>query len=198
MRKIWMRFSDPWWKNVTSLSIFTWNIPYSFLMINLYSFSILELHSRESLSELIFRNRRTAICLQLNIVFYICRTLQCFRLCKTYHMFNCVTKKKQILAQQPFLVRASPFGISRPICFFCEVGLSNQGPQLLLHEEKPWLIRDSNPGPLGFKPAMLPTEPLRSCYALNQKWNWRHRFEFVHALLDISTCCYMKDIVGQL
>jgi hypothetical protein len=28
--------------------------------------------------------------------------------------------------------------------------------------KKPWLIRDSNPGPLGFKSAMLPTEPLRS------------------------------------
>jgi hypothetical protein len=27
MRKIWMRFSDQWWKNVTSLGGFTWNVP---------------------------------------------------------------------------------------------------------------------------------------------------------------------------
>jgi hypothetical protein len=27
MRKIWRRFSDPWWKNVTSLGVFTWNVP---------------------------------------------------------------------------------------------------------------------------------------------------------------------------
>jgi hypothetical protein len=27
MRKIWLRFSDPWWKNVTSLGVFTWNVP---------------------------------------------------------------------------------------------------------------------------------------------------------------------------
>jgi hypothetical protein len=45
-------------------------------------------------------------------------------------------KKKQILAQQPFLVRTFPFGISRQICFFYEVGLSDQCPQPLLHEEK--------------------------------------------------------------
>jgi hypothetical protein len=45
-------------------------------------------------------------------------------------------KQKQILAQQPFLVKASPFGISRHICFFYEVGLSNRCPQPLLHEEK--------------------------------------------------------------
>jgi hypothetical protein len=70
-------------------------------------------------------------------------------------------QKKQILAQQPFLVRASPFGISRQICFFYEVGLSVKCPQPLLHEEKT-LAWDSNPGPLGFKSAMLPTEPLRS------------------------------------
>jgi hypothetical protein len=71
-------------------------------------------------------------------------------------------KNKQILAQQPFLVRAFPFGISRQICFFYEVGLSDQCPQPLLHEGKPWLIWDSNSGPLGIKLAMLPTEPLRS------------------------------------
>jgi hypothetical protein len=40
-------------------------------------------------------------------------------------------KKKQILAQQPFLVRASPFVISRQIGFFYEVGLSDQCPQPL-------------------------------------------------------------------
>jgi hypothetical protein len=28
MRKIWLRFSDPWWKNVTPLGGFTWNVPY--------------------------------------------------------------------------------------------------------------------------------------------------------------------------
>jgi Reverse transcriptase (RNA-dependent DNA polymerase) len=33
---------------------------------------------------------------------------------------------KQILARQPFLVKASPFGISRHICFFYEVSLSDQ------------------------------------------------------------------------
>jgi hypothetical protein len=38
-------------------------------------------------------------------------------------------KKKQILAQQPGGVRAFPFGISRQICFFSEVGLSDQCPQ---------------------------------------------------------------------
>jgi hypothetical protein len=34
-------------------------------------------------------------------------------------------QKKQLLAQQPFLVRAFPFGISRQICFFYEAGLSD-------------------------------------------------------------------------
>jgi hypothetical protein len=28
MRKIWFRFLDPWWKNVTSLGVFTWNVPW--------------------------------------------------------------------------------------------------------------------------------------------------------------------------
>jgi hypothetical protein len=37
--------------------------------------------------------------------------------------------KKQILAQQPGGVRAFPFEISRQICFFSEVGLSDQCPQ---------------------------------------------------------------------
>jgi hypothetical protein len=32
-------------------------------------------------------------------------------------------EQKQILAQQPGGVRAFPFGISRQICFFSEVGL---------------------------------------------------------------------------
>jgi hypothetical protein len=45
-------------------------------------------------------------------------------------------EKKQILTQQPFLVKASPFGISRHICFFYDVGLSDQCPQPLLHEGK--------------------------------------------------------------
>jgi hypothetical protein len=40
-----------------------------------------------------------------------------------------VQQKKQILAQQPGGVRAFPFGISRQICFFSEVGLSDQCPQ---------------------------------------------------------------------
>jgi hypothetical protein len=38
---------------------------------------------------------------------------------------NVKTLKKQILAQQPCGVRAFPFGISRQICFFSEVGLSD-------------------------------------------------------------------------
>jgi hypothetical protein len=29
MRKIWLRFSDPWWKNVSFLGVFTWNVPMS-------------------------------------------------------------------------------------------------------------------------------------------------------------------------
>jgi hypothetical protein len=44
---------------------------------------------------------------------------------------------KQILAQQPFLVEASPFGISRHICFFYDVGLADQCPQPISHEGKP-------------------------------------------------------------
>jgi hypothetical protein len=35
---------------------------------------------------------------------------------------------KQILAQQPGGARAFPFGISRQICFFSEVDLSDQCP----------------------------------------------------------------------
>jgi hypothetical protein len=58
---------------------------------------------------------------------------------------------KQILAQQPFLVRAFPFGISRQICFFYEVGLSDQCPQPLLHEEKALTYPGFEPGTLGFQ-----------------------------------------------
>jgi hypothetical protein len=36
---------------------------------------------------------------------------------------------KQILAQQPGIVRTFPSGISRQICFFSEVDLSDQCPQ---------------------------------------------------------------------
>jgi hypothetical protein len=60
-------------------------------------------------------------------------------------------KKEQILAQQPFLVRAFPFGISRQICFFYEVGLSNQCPQPLLHEEKTLTYPGFEPGTFGFQ-----------------------------------------------
>jgi hypothetical protein len=59
--------------------------------------------------------------------------------------------KKQILAQQPFLVRAFPFGISRQICFFYEVGLSDQCPQPLLHEEKTLTYPGFEPGTFGFQ-----------------------------------------------
>jgi hypothetical protein len=60
-------------------------------------------------------------------------------------------KQKQILAQQPFLVRAFPFGISRQICFFYEVSLSDQCPQPLLHEEKTLTYPGFEPGNFGFK-----------------------------------------------
>jgi hypothetical protein len=59
--------------------------------------------------------------------------------------------KKEILAQQPFLVRAFPFGISRQICFFYEVGLSDQCPQPLLHEEKTLTYPGFEPGAFGFQ-----------------------------------------------
>jgi hypothetical protein len=52
--------------------------------------------------------------------------------------------------QQPCLVRASPFGISRQICFFHEVGLSDQCPQPLLHEEKPLTYLGFEAGTFGF------------------------------------------------
>jgi hypothetical protein len=61
------------------------------------------------------------------------------------------SKKKQILAQQPFLVWAFPFGISRQICFFYEVGLSDQCPQPLLHEEKTLTYPGFEPGTFGFQ-----------------------------------------------
>jgi hypothetical protein len=37
--------------------------------------------------------------------------------------------QKQLLAQQPGIDRAFPFGISRQICFFSEVGLPDQCPR---------------------------------------------------------------------
>jgi hypothetical protein len=53
-------------------------------------------------------------------------------------------------------------GLLDKFSFCYKIGLSDQCSQPLLHEEKPSLIRDLNPGPLGFKSAMLPTEPWRS------------------------------------
>jgi hypothetical protein len=58
------------------------------------------------------------------------------------------SKKKQILAQHPFLVRGE---ISRQICFFYEVGLSDQCPQPLLHEEKTLTYPGFEPGTFGFQ-----------------------------------------------
>jgi hypothetical protein len=58
---------------------------------------------------------------------------------------------KQILAQQPFLVKVSPFGISRNICFFYEVGLSHQCPQPLLHEEKTMTYLGFEPWTFGYQ-----------------------------------------------
>jgi hypothetical protein len=59
--------------------------------------------------------------------------------------------KMQILAQQPFLVKASPFGIPRQICFFYEVGLSDQCPQPLLHEGKTMTYLGFEPGTFGYQ-----------------------------------------------
>jgi hypothetical protein len=58
-------------------------------------------------------------------------------------------KKKQILVQQ--LVRAFPFGISRQICFFYEVGLSDQCPQPFLNEEKTLTYPGFEHGTFGFQ-----------------------------------------------
>jgi hypothetical protein len=46
----------------------------------------------------------------------------------------------------------------------CQANVLN----LFYMREKPWLIWDSNPGPLGIKSAMLPTEPLRSPHIYSQ------------------------------
>jgi hypothetical protein len=67
------------------------------------------------------------------------------------HPFRIANTKKQILAQQPFLVKAFPFGISRHICFFYEVGLSDQYPQPLLHEEKTLTYPGFEPGTFGYQ-----------------------------------------------
>jgi hypothetical protein len=58
---------------------------------------------------------------------------------------------KQILAQQPFLVKAFPFGITRHICFFYEVGLSDQCSQPLLHEGKTMTYPGFEPGTFGYQ-----------------------------------------------
>jgi hypothetical protein len=62
-----------------------------------------------------------------------------------------ISKKKQILAQQPFLVGAFPFGISRHICFFYEVGLSDQCPQPLFHEGNTMTYLGFEPGTFGYQ-----------------------------------------------
>jgi hypothetical protein len=86
-------------------------------------------------------------------------------------ILNC-SYKKQILAQQSFLVKASTFRISRHICFFHEVGLSNQCPQPLLHEGKTITYLGFEPGTfLGTKSVMLPTEPLRSSSSYKADYN---------------------------
>jgi hypothetical protein len=66
-------------------------------------------------------------------------------------LFKSVWVEKQILAQQPFLVRAFPFRISGQICFFYEVGLSDQCPHPLLHEEKTLTYPEFEPGTFGFQ-----------------------------------------------
>jgi hypothetical protein len=48
-------------------------------------------------------------------------------------------------------IRAFPFGISRQICFFYEVGLSDQCPQPRLHEEKPLTYPGFEPLTFGFQ-----------------------------------------------
>jgi hypothetical protein len=58
---------------------------------------------------------------------------------------------KQILTQQPFLVKASPFGISRHICFFYEVGLSDRCLQPLLHEGKTMTYLGFESGTFGYQ-----------------------------------------------
>jgi hypothetical protein len=83
--------------------------------------------------------------------------------------------KKQIMAQQPFLVRASPFGISRQICFFNEIGLSDQCPQPLLYEEKTLTYPGFKPGTFGFQVGNAANcyqcyQPLRSlCLTITPK-----------------------------
>jgi uncharacterized protein YlaN (UPF0358 family) len=66
-----------------------------------------------------------------------------------WHEASNITKSdnpvgKQILAQQPF-------GISRHICFFYEVGLSDQCPQPLLNEGKTMTYLGLEPGTFGYQ-----------------------------------------------
>jgi hypothetical protein len=70
---------------------------------------------------------------------------------KTPNHIRRYLSKKQILAQQPFLVKASPFGISRHICFFYEVGLSDQCPQPHLHEGKTMTYPGFEPETFGYQ-----------------------------------------------
>jgi hypothetical protein len=35
MRKIWLGYSDPWWKKVTTLDVFTWNVSFDILHKNI-------------------------------------------------------------------------------------------------------------------------------------------------------------------
>jgi hypothetical protein len=84
----------------------------------------------------------------------------------------CFCTSKQILAQQPFLVKASPFGISRHIGFFYEAGLSDQCPQPLLHEGK---IMTN----LGFEPATFG-------YQVGNATNWTTEVVIAIALKDLK------------
>jgi hypothetical protein len=70
---------------------------------------------------------------------------------KVIYVGGVVSKEKQILAQQPFLVKDSPFGISRHIYFFYEVGLPDQCPQPLLHERKTMTYLGFEPGTFGYQ-----------------------------------------------
>jgi hypothetical protein len=79
-------------------------------------------------------------------------------------IMNFQSKQKQNWHSTPSGSWLTFSGLPDKFCFFYKVGLSDQYPQPLLHEEKPWLILDSTPGPLGSKSAMLPTEPWRSSF----------------------------------
>jgi hypothetical protein len=86
--------------------------------------------------------------------------------------FKCFWVTNQAkLALNTKRVMASPFGITRHILLLLQGWFVRPMSKPLLHEEKPWLIRDSNPGPLGFKSAMLPTEPWRSSFRILLKFS---------------------------